>query len=420
MSSFAPVYRPSTTQQSFLTREQKRERKRKRNALDDSDDPDISSNTENEQDAPRVLHPVNKTDPYYVAGYAREKPLPGGNFPHATLKAARKPQLPAEEEFSHLKPPIYVPKIAQTDHASSLRARHLDNLTAILHKCILRDDWERASRAWGLILRTEIAGRGIDVRQNGRWTVGAEILMRRDQVLDQIRTRRLSSSSTDEHEEANDEAAGTIKTPVLKDESFKKARDYYERLIVQHPHLQRTHHSIITALSIQPARFSLWIYQVQDKSKRERKKTYAAPGSTDSDMNTSPRSNRNDRSYQQRKVRQLRNEEHEEALEIALQLDELLVSPPYDTSREMLYTRGMVALWLYDLQMELSRVSLDNAVSGTSDDGEGDSSLEQSTTTQAHTQRLRASRIFHRLLKDGMELPPSAIAFLEEEEDRHD
>lgn len=415
MSSFAPVYRPSTSQQSFLTREQKRERKRKRNVRDDSDEEHHPSDSDGEHGAPRVLHPVNKTDPYYVAGHPREKPLPGGNFPHAAVKEVRNTQLPAEEELARLNPPIFVPKIAQTDHASSLRARHLDNLTAILHQCMLKDDWDRASRVWGLILRTEIAGRGVDVRQNGRWTIGAEILMRRDQVSERIPNRRLSVSSMNAEEETVDEDGNAASMPVLKDESFKKARDYYDRLIVQHPHLQRTHHSIITALSIHPARFSLWIYQVQDKSKRERRRILAS--SADDGFNASPGSDSNE---QRRGLREARVEEHKGALEIARNLDELLVSPPYDSSHEMLYTRGMVALWLYDLQTELMQSVKERNFSGSSDDGEGDTSLEQITTTEPEKQRRRASRIFQKLLAAGMELPLSIHTFLDEEDGEDD
>lgn len=419
MSSYAPVYRPTTTQQSFLTRERKREGKRKRNVLDDSDEPDISSD-EDEHGAPRVLHPVNKTDPFYVAGHPREKPLPGGNFPHAAVKESRQPQVPPEEELARLNPPLYVPKIAQTDHASSLRARHLDNLTAIMHKCMLQDDWERASRAWGLILRTEIGGHGVDVRHNGRWTIGAEILMRRDQISHRLQPRRPSVTSASGHEEEIDVRDNTLPRPAINDESFKKARDYYERLIVQHPHLQRTHHSVTSALSIHPARFSLWIYHVQDKSKRERQEISAFAESRESELNTSSGSDRSDQSQQRRRFRQVRSQEHKEALEIARHLDELLVSPPYDNSHELLYTRGMVALWLYDMEMELSRMPFDVDRSGTSDDGEGDTLQEETTITQANAQRSRASRIFQKLLAAGMELPASVLRFLDEYEEDSD
>lgn len=413
MSSFAPVYRPSTTQQSYLTRQQRRERKRKRSDLNDSDELGQSSGSE---DAPRVLHPVNNTDPYYVAGLARERPLPGGNFPHAAAKETRASYLLAEEELSRLKPPVYVPKIAQSDHTSSLRARHLDNLTAILHKCMLEDDWERASRAWGLILRTEIAGRGVDVRQNGRWTVGAEILMRRGQMSERPQPRRLSASSVDEHHQGSDADGSAVLRPVIQYESFRKAQAYYDRLIVQHPHLQRTHHSITSALSIHPARFSVWIYYVQDKSKRARQKIHASSASTETDMNVTPGSNRNDQSYQERRIRQVINQELKEALEIARQLDELLVSPPYDSSHEMLYTRGMVALWVYDLQTQQSQLRPENSISGNSDDGEEDLSLEHFTSTEGQAQRCRAVTIFQKLHAAGMEMPSSILAFLDEDE----
>ena len=92
MPSFAPVYRTPASHQSFLTREQKSERKRKRDA-DDSDEhvqdeQDPVVKVERDQTEPRVPHPVNKKDQYYVAGWSRKEPLPGGNFPHAAVKVS--------------------------------------------------------------------------------------------------------------------------------------------------------------------------------------------------------------------------------------------------------------------------------------------------------------------------------------------
>lgn len=415
MASFAPVYRPSTTQQSFLARQQKRERKRKRIVLDHSDELSRSPSAP-EQDAPRVLHAINRTDPHYVAGLAREESLPGGNFPHAAVgKEARESYLPAEEELSRLNPPIYVPKIAQTDHASSLKARHLDNLTTILHNCMLKEDWERASRAWGLILRTEIAGRGVDVRNHGRWTIGAEILMRREQISERFQRPRSMTSSVNEQNQGNGTDGSGVSHPVNGDECFKRAREYYDRLIVQYPHLQRTHHSITSALSIHPARFSLWIHHVQDKAARERRKICASSESTEAVLNSSPGSDRSDTSNRERKIRQIKSRELQEALDIARQLDDLLVSPPYDSSHEMLYTRGMVALWLYDLQSQLWQAPTEFALNAKSDDGEGDTSLEQIKSTDFQAQRRRAGNIFQKLLAAGMDLPPSILAFLDED-----
>jgi hypothetical protein len=425
MSAFAPVYRaPALAQQSFLAREQKREKKRKRDASEVGDNdqtPPHQSLSSDDEDAPRLLHPVNKKDPYYVAGHSRDQPLPGGDFPHAAVKDP-KPGLSVEEELAQLNPPVYIPKIAQKSESQSLRRRHLDNLTAILHKCMLNGDWQRASRTWGIILRTEFSGRGTDIRQHGRWMIGAEILMRRDETFE-----RLPKQKQDTTDNPDASSLETDLLPIIPDENFKLARDYYERLILQYPHLQRTHHSTINALAIYPALFSVWVYSVQSRSHIARRKL--SPSSIDTsdvDMDTSMLSESVDR---RRAIHEIRSRELEDGIPIAARLDELLVAPPYDTSVELLHARGMVALWLSDLHKELSSSRpAGGSTSGgeRSDDaeGEGDTSMEdfefKASVAQARAERSRARKIFLRLRKMGIELPADVEEFLDEGEEEDD
>ncbi|SMQ51001.1 unnamed protein product [Zymoseptoria tritici ST99CH_3D7] len=417
MSAFASVYRaPALAQQSYLAREQKRvKRKREASSDEGSRDPSHESipSDHDEDEAPRVLHPVNKKDPYYVAGHARDQPLPPRDFPHAAVKDP-KPDRSVEEELAQLNPPLYIPKVALKAESQSLRRRHLDNLTAILHKCMLNADWRRASRTWGLILRTEFSGRGTDVRQHGRWMIGAEILMRRDETVERIPLDR----------DDDEDSAHTQLETVLSDEGFRLARDYYERLILQYPHLQRTHHSTINALAIYPAMFSIWIYEVQNRSSRARRKLHSpsAVDTSEMDIDTSMLS---DRSTQQRRaVYEIRNRELEQAIPIAQRLDELLVNPPYDTSHELLHARGMVALWLSDLHKELASAKNANTASNRSDDGDLDASLEDvessASAVKARSERQRARKIFQRLRGAGSELPPDVVEFLEDDDEDQD
>ena len=176
MSTFAPVYRPTKHQQTFFIRREKAEsRKRKRDgsSSDEGDSPtkDLRSPEQARELRPAssTLHPVKVTDPYNIAGHPREEPLPPPPFPHAAFKEASRSKRPVEEELAALNPPLYTRPSTSEDRSNSLRRRHLDNVTAILHRCMLNGDWERAHRAWSLLIRTEIAGRGIDVRRNGRW-----------------------------------------------------------------------------------------------------------------------------------------------------------------------------------------------------------------------------------------------------------
>lgn len=428
--SFAPVYNPPTSHQSFLTREQKRDRKRKRDARGDGEgdeDGDVSSDEQSpvpkveDQDEPRVPHPVNKTDPYYVAGHPREQPLPSGNFPHAAIKDARKTELPVEEELARLKPPLFVSKYTPEDQHGSLKRRHLDNLTAILHQCMLRGDWERASRTWGLILRTEVQGRGIDLRQNGRWLIGAELLMRRNQTLEQRQARPSSSSSADstlQPSDGDDEAV----LPVISDEGFKMARDYYERLILQYPYLQRAPHSAVNALAIYPALFNVWMYEVQSRADRARRKIGVPPEFSASDIHGSPRQgDENDAAERKRGFNQIKNQELQQAVPIAQRMDELMLNPPYDNSTELLDLRGNLALWLSEMHRDMSKIYLESLTSTSSDDdGPPTNRYEFRSSKRWHEQeakkeRERAKKIFQQLADAKVDVSEDIVAFLQED-----
>lgn len=366
MSIFAPVYRPTKHQQTFLVRQQKLENRKRKRGQDPSDEDNSQSPTEQSPEpgptprtASTAFHPVSRTDPYRVAGHPRELPLPPPPFPHAAVKEASQPKRSIEEELGGLNPPLYIPSTTE-DKSTSLRRRHLDNLTTILHRCMLKGDWKRAFRAWGLLIRTEIAGRGIDVRRNGRWSIGAELLMRRNST--QHGERRRESLDNDEVSESSSDDG--VEDSTFSIEGFKLAREYYERLILQYPHTVRTMHTF-NATAVYPALFNVWIYEVQERSKRARKNTGSKELSHDND-DSDLASNASLESAQVARLQQIRSEELEQALPIAERLDELFMSPPYDTNSDLLHLRGMVAGWVADLHDEVAAL-----LSKTLDDGEG-------------------------------------------------
>lgn len=61
---------------------------------------------------------------------------------------------------------------------SNLKIQHLSVLVAIMMRNLEEGDMERAGRAWSLLLRMQIAGKGIEIRKTGFWGIGAELLMR--------------------------------------------------------------------------------------------------------------------------------------------------------------------------------------------------------------------------------------------------
>jgi hypothetical protein len=357
MSTFAPVYRPTKGQQTFLTREHKREaKKRKREEESESSAAEQSSSDSDDAKPYSVVASapsVNKTDPYHVAGLSREHPLPRYPFPHAPIKSADVPRHSSQEELAAVNPPLYIPKVEVDDQSTSLKRRHLDNITAILHRCMLKGDWERASRAWGLLARTEIGGLGIDVRQHGRWGIGAEILMRREkEKVPQTSTaaRRASEADTSSIQDEPTDTSTNQSAHRFADEGFKLAREYYERLVLQYPHTPHTQLTV-NAKVFYPALFNIWVYEVQARyqhlrhqASRARRSSSHSIASDDADEHAGTAS------------RDLASREIADATPIAERLDELLLSPPYDVSEPLLRLRGMMGLWLSDLYRSLARV----------------------------------------------------------------
>lgn len=358
MSTFAPVYRPTKGQQTFLTREQKREaRKRKREEESDESSAEQSSDSDDAKpySVANSAATVNKTDPYHVAGLSREHPLPRYPFPHAPVKSSDVPRRSSQEELAAVNPPLYVPKPEVDNQSTSLKRRHLDNVTVILHRCMLKGDWERASRAWGLLARTEIGGLGIDVRQHGRWGIGAEILMRREKakVSDKSSAaRRASEDDASSLHDMADDTATVQPAHQLADEGFKLAREYYERLVLQYPHTPHAQHTVNSKV-FYPALFNIWIYEVQARYQHLRTEALQARKSS---LHSNSSDNADDYASPSRSSasRDLANREIADATPIAERLDELLLSPPYDVSEPLLRLRGMIGLWLSDLYKSLT------------------------------------------------------------------
>lgn len=335
-SAFAPVYRPTRYQQTFFTQQRKAEaKKRNRQDLDGSEDEassleTVSANGDWSTRTP-TFRPVNRTDPYFIAGHPREKPLPAYPFPYAADTSPLKPSVSLNQELANLNPPLFVKSVGRDEDGLTLKRRHLDNLTAILHRCVLRRDWQRASRVWGLLLRTEIAGSGIDLRQHGRWALAAEILMRR---------KGMASS---------DGNPDLTEFPPFPDEGLELARAFYERLILQFPHRPQVRlrpNATVFFLAL----FNIWIYEVQNRSTRARE-------AWDRARSSPPLYETDGMRLSSVTLRHIRERELREALLIAQRIDELLLNPPYDTDPQLLQIRAMSALWIADLYRGLGHVA---------------------------------------------------------------
>ncbi|KAK6397114.1 hypothetical protein LTR65_007614 [Meristemomyces frigidus] len=249
----------------------------------------------------------------------------------------------------------------------------------------------------------------MDVRQHGRWSIGAELLMRRQQVPARGKPHP-SSTGTDQSQERNADPVTDHDRPAFTDEGFRLARQYYERLILQYPHTPWTQHAA-NALALYPALFNIWIYEVQDRSKRARQGPAgdrpASPTGSERSADVSTASDTHSSTAAAKK------QELNEALPIAQSMDELMLSPPYDTSLPLLQLRGMLGLWLADLygsRAQSPPSSDDEGVHQRLDRGEAVRSREL-----ARLERGKAREVGLKLRASGAELPAVIAHLLDNE-----
>lgn len=312
-----------------------RKRKKTDDYVDDTTGLDTTdgSGTESAPAGQSLVLTPNESHQYRIAGLPFDHELPGGHFPHGPDKDAQpaRRNIPSQlqQDLSSLPTPIYAPHSAAQQ--GSLRLQHLSVLVTVLHRCLLEGDFIRAGRAWGLILREEFRGHPVDVRRDGRWGIGAEILLRRQRTV-------VPNSN------------GHTPLPFTK-KGFGEAKEYYEKLILNHPFSKTVPHSI-SSLHFYPAMFGLWVYVTQEESSMAQRDLMSGDSESDDGLSEDGSSADNEdwrESRRHKLTARLRVHELEQAQQIATRMDSILASPPYSDSAELLELRGMVSLWIGDL-----------------------------------------------------------------------
>ncbi len=265
--------------------------------------------------------------------------------------------------------------------------QHLGVLTAILQRCLLEGDLRRASRAWAMLLRAQHNGKGIDIRSSGYWGIGAELLIRGDEkparrhaAFGQDDT--LSSESGSEGSNSGD--GGELREEKRYEErerrwgtasGLDKAKDYYERLILQHPYT-RQYHDSVNSLDFWPAMLSCEIYGIQFEQREALRRVAVeenledvimAEDSSEEDENLrsddqdtyfaaqkkqEARQRARKRDFLWSKRDQIRHTALVAAEKIAARMDELMATPPYSDSHVLQRLRGMLALYIGDLSVQ--------------------------------------------------------------------
>ncbi|GAB7339852.1 hypothetical protein MBLNU457_6387t1 [Dothideomycetes sp. NU457] len=382
VSQFSPVWesRDSRRCQSSASKS----KRTPTDADEDETEHDRSSQREVDEYRQSITTLGGRKDQFYVAGLAPDHAPPPPPFPHGFRGHDRR---------LDLRPEAQVP-----DNAPSLQQQHLAAMTSVLHTSLLKGDYVRAGRAWGMLLRSSSAGRSIDLRLNGRWGIGAEILLKRDGS----KKTQVSSIENDHSEDPSS------KIPISR-ESFQAAKDYYEQLILQYPYQRHLPHSI-NAMTFYPAMFGLMIYEAVEMSKRAMSEVQESTPEP-----SSPNLSDASGASQNTIAADVKRTELETATTIAARMDETLLTPPYDKYAALLQLRGMVSLWMADLYEDI------HSLYAEPEDGDA-ASQERSMQIytayaarqehermlmRAESEREKAQSHFRKSLSGGRQLPPA-------------
>jgi len=275
-----------------------------------------------------------------------------------------------------------------------LRMQHLSVLTAILQRCLLEGDIPRASRAWAMLIRAQIAGAAVDIRSSGYWGIGAELLIRSGET--EARNRFHEDSDYEADDEDNSDESGNVRKQDEgrwgSKEGLEKAKAYFERLILQYPYKRQFHESV-SALDFWPAMVSCEVYGIQHEQQQSLKKVARAEekdedqdaSDSDSDVFEDAESHiseeenddfaieqkrKNKRRRQKTEKRWVQRDEVRQtallaAETIAGRMDELMTTPPFSDSHALLRLRGMLALYIGDLSIPAMPLQEDEEENGT-------------------------------------------------------
>jgi RNA polymerase I specific initiation factor len=351
LHSYQQPSRPKQSNSSPRKRKRKgfhpEEQQRSRDAqITDSDTGSLASSSPSRQSSFSAVLTPDEIYQYAVAGQSIDDEMQSHPFPHAHSANRGGPSRFDYDLRQQLKPSLA--SSSERNNGSvigSLHHQHMAVMTTILHRSLLEQDFVRAGRVLGIILRDETGGRPIDVRAEGRWGIGAEILIRQD-AQRQIQSQEWSSSSSGEQ----DKTSGRLRAWFTR-KGFEDAKKYYERLIVQYPFYKQNPASV-SALDFYPAMFGLWIYVVHEEAKLKSLDSESAETELagDNELQDEPPSP----AMMGPPGLQYIMEEHSQAREIADRMDAVMGALPYREEVELLDLRGMVGQWIRDLEEALA------------------------------------------------------------------
>lgn len=321
---------------------------------------------------------------------------------------------------------------------ASDRIKHMSFMMAILHRCLQEGDIIRAKRAFSLLIRTK----DVDIRLNEMWSLGTEILMRHGSTIDLQSPEGVDDTGSGGTSHSN--AAASRPYPRWGSaRNIHKVRDYLETLSQHYPYDSNYPRST-SAIDFWPALYSIEIYNVDIECKRtlHRLEESSAMNEDDSmidppelyteteDYDTAMQRREDDRVSKRWAAKdEIRHTAQEAAQAIAERLDNLMQTNPFTTHIELLRLRGMLALYIGDLNLpsrlldrggaednnigsRLQSLSLNDHVRKSAQNQE-----ERDAVRRREAEIERARGFFGRIIERGGELPAWLLKFLDPDED---
>lgn len=279
---------------------------------------------------------------------------------------------------------------------------HLGMLTGVVLRALAEGDVPRARRAFGLLRRSEVRGKPVDLRRNGLWALGAEVLMREGE---ERRSRPRPTRSGDDHRDDDenddnhhhlgDQGSGVQHQQQEDDDeagerrrrekegaqrrwgsaaNMPRLRAYLEELIRTYPY-NRLHPGSTSDLDFYPVLFGSELYNSWSEHRRALDALEERSDNDEDDDDDSYALEMTDEHHRggsqdddgddytavvrpTRRERRLREDKAALGLQtmgavrdVVARMDALLENAPYSRSAEMLRLRGMAALYLGDLSM---------------------------------------------------------------------
>lgn len=290
-----------------------------------------------------------------------------------------------------------------------------------------QDNIPAAKRAFGLLMRSKISGKKVDIRRNHYWEMGAEILMRERPLED--RTQHVLPMNDDEKKDSTKPQ----NRPVYPVANVPRVKKYFEDLILQFPH-HLTARRAASALQFHPALLSYEIYQLHAQHVYHMKQIYDeseswelepaeethvmdrfGPEESDLGMEDDPdpflRTGRRFESpstARDNRLRHAKDEIREQTLDslrvMAQRIDQLLEDSAFAMSGEILRLAGIVSLFAAELTVPMHT------------DGPGH---REAAERQRETEREKARGFFTRAMqrKVVIEAPIREALGMEQEDD---